>query len=131
MSTLEIILSILAPLLTAGMAILGSIITKRYSDKIGVEEAKALKDALHQSVENALKAAIARRGESGLATAASIVGTPAIFSEVIRSVHEKNPEAVDKLGVTDKIISDLMLSKVPDVLAAAPAPVIIAEAVKP
>ncbi|CCF19183.1 exported protein of unknown function [Pseudorhizobium banfieldiae] len=73
-------------------------------------EAK-LRDALHQSAANALKYALVR---AGLPAGAHVAG--AVIDEAMRYVEEKNPDALDKLGVHSEALREIIMSKVPDLL---------------
>lgn len=77
-----------------------------------------LRQALHDSAANALKFAIARSGITGSAIAsvtASAV-TSAMLRDATKYVEKKNPEALQKLGVTPDALQDIIMSKVPDLL---------------
>lgn len=72
-------------------------------------EAK-LRDALHQSASNALKYALAKTGfNAGVVTGTAI-------SAAIAYVQEKNPETLEKLGVDQSALRDIIISKVPELM---------------
>lgn len=72
-------------------------------------EAK-LRDALHQSALNAVKFAVGKAGGS------SVVATGNVITEAIGYVQEKNPEGLQKLGVSETALRDIILSKLPDLI---------------
>lgn len=72
-------------------------------------EAK-LRDALHQSASNALKYALAKTGfNAGIVTSAAL-------SAAIAYVQDKNPETLQKLGVDQSALRDIIISKVPELM---------------
>jgi len=80
-----------------------------------------LREALHQSALNALKYASAKYG-LGLAGAAieltgkSIIDSK-VMTEALKYIRNKNPDAVYAFNLDDKALSEIVLSKVPDVKA--------------
>jgi hypothetical protein len=85
--------------------------------KINDENAKKelerkIRDALHDSAANALKFALAK---SGMPLAVAPAG--AVISEAIEYVRSKNPDTAAEAGVSDNDLREIILSKVPDVLA--------------
>ncbi len=77
-----------------------------------------LRQALHDSAANALKFALARSGISGgaVASVAASAVSSAMLLEATKYVEEKNPDALQKLGVTPAALQDIIMSKVPDLL---------------
>ncbi len=81
-----------------------------------------LRQALHDSAANALKFALARAGISGgaIANVTASAVTSAMLLEATKYVEEKNPEALQKLGVTPNALHDIILSKVADLMPKQP-----------
>jgi len=77
-----------------------------------------LSQALHDSAANALKFAIARSGISSgaIASITASAVTSAMLRDATKYVEEKNPEALQKLGITPNALQDIIMSKVPDIL---------------
>lgn len=82
-----------------------------------VELEAKLRDALHQSAANALKYALAKAGLPPILTG---VVSSGVLGDAIAYVEEKNPEALTKLGVHPDALRDIILSKLPDLLARVP-----------
>lgn len=76
-------------------------------------EAK-LRDALHQSAMNAIRYAFTKAGMPHIAGHVS----ESTLNDAIVYVTEKNPEALQKLGVDRSALKDILLSKIPEVLQA-------------
>jgi hypothetical protein len=70
--------------------------------------------ALHQSAANALKFAMAKLG---VAMPTSLDIRSPIVLEAIDYVRSKNPDAVDAFGLDDGSLAEIIMSKVPDVMA--------------
>ncbi|MVA26884.1 hypothetical protein V6582_14820 [Agrobacterium vitis] len=70
-------------------------------------EAK-LRDCLHFAAENGLRFALTKAGLPAVAGPAAAVVADAMFY-----VREKNPQTLEKLGVNDKALEDIILSKWP------------------
>jgi hypothetical protein len=77
----------------------------------GVIEAQ-LREALHQSALNAMKYAFTRAGIPALGGVIS----PTLVSEAINYVTEKNPGTLQKLGVDQKALEEILLSKIPEII---------------
>ena len=111
---------IVSPLVILLVSTVGPVLVTWLSAKaIGLmnikdEEAKLkieaqLRDARHQSAANALRYAMTRIGATAV--------TDAVLETARTYVEEKNPDALDRLGVDPGNLRDILLSKVPDVLA--------------
>lgn len=81
-----------------------------------------LRQALHDSAANALKFALARSGIAGgsIASVTASAITSAMLRDATKYVEEKNPEALQKLGVTPNALRDIIMSKVADLLPKQP-----------
>ncbi|MDA5627762.1 MULTISPECIES: hypothetical protein [Agrobacterium] len=84
-------------------------------EKQRVEIEVQLRTALHQSALNALKFAAARMGVPVTLTGAS----GQLVTMAADYVREKNPEALSKLGVDQKALEEIILSKIPDLVRVA------------
>lgn len=116
--------SIVQPLVTLLVTMVGPILVgwiaaqiirllKVTDEKQQLDIEAKLRDAIHQSAANALKFALAR---GGLSTPVANGVTGAVISEAIAYVQEKNPDALEKLGVDGSSLRDIIISKVPDLL---------------
>lgn len=88
----------------------------KISDENAKKEMEAkVRDALHQAALNGLKYALTKAGlpASGLSGKPS----PAILGDALDYVLTKNPETVQQAGVATGDIRQIILSKVPDVIA--------------
>lgn len=83
-------------------------------------EAK-LRDALHKSAETALKLVLVKAGATGAITASAVTdllnASPTAMPSAVASVKTKNPDAVQFLGVSDDSIRDIIISKIPEIVA--------------
>ncbi|MVA40661.1 hypothetical protein [Agrobacterium vitis] len=77
-------------------------------------EAK-LRDGLHFAADNGLRFALTKAGLPAIAAPAAAVVADAMFY-----VREKNPQTLEKLGVNDKALEDIILSKWPTASLALP-----------
>ncbi|MDH1271642.1 hypothetical protein N5C81_29065 [Rhizobium pusense] len=88
------------------------------NEKQRVEIEAKLRDALHQSAANALRFALSRAGvPHGVIQIGGTVND-AVLREAANYVVEKNPEALQKLGVDNKALREIILSKTPEILQA-------------
>ncbi len=81
-----------------------------------------LRQALHDSAANALKFALAQSGISSgmIASVTASAVTSAMLRDATKYVEEKNPEALQKLGVTPNALQDIISSKAADLLGKQP-----------
>lgn len=89
------------------------------NEKQRVEIEAKLRDALHQSAANALRFALSKAGvPHGVIQIGGIGGAvnDAVLREAAKYVTDKNPEALQKLGVDGKGLEEIILSKLPDLL---------------
>lgn len=114
--------SIVGPVLATWISARLISLLKLADEKQQLEIQAKLRQALHDSAANALEFALARSGISGGAfanvTASAVTST--MLREATKYVEEKNPEALQKLGVTSKALQDIIISKVPDLLGKQP-----------
>jgi uncharacterized protein (DUF697 family) len=110
--------SIVGPVLVTWISARLISLLKVADDRQKLDIETKLRQALHDSAANALKFALARAGVSGGAiahvTAAAI--TSVMLHEATKYVEEKNPDALQKLGVTPDALHDIIMSKVPDLM---------------
>ena len=82
------------------------------NEKQRVEIEAKLREALHQSAANALRFALSK---AGLPNVGGVI-SDTLLAEARKYVVEKNPEALQKLGVDAKGLEEIILSKLPDLL---------------
>ncbi|MFD1330709.1 hypothetical protein ACFQ4O_01710 [Methylopila musalis] len=86
-----------------------------------LEALKTIKDrelalSLYRTIENGLKAIIARRALTGADLGPTT--TPVIVREVIDFAKDNNPAAVTKLGQSDDALHEKVLARLPEAKAA-------------
>lgn len=97
------------PLMATWLAARLIALLKITDEKQRVEIEAQLRTALHQSALNALKFAAARTGiPVALGASGQLVTMAADY------VREKNPEALQKLGVDSKALEEIIMSKLPE-----------------
>lgn len=82
------------------------------NEKQRVEIEAKLREALHQSAANAIRFALSK---AGLPNVGGVINDT-ILAEASKYVIEKNPEALQKLGVDAKGLEEIILSKLPDLI---------------
>ncbi|CDN95934.1 hypothetical protein [Agrobacterium tumefaciens] len=82
------------------------------NEKQRVEIEAKLREALHQSAANAIRFALSK---AELPNVRGVLNDT-ILAEASKYVIEKNPEALEKLGVDTKGLEEIILSKLPDLL---------------
>lgn len=82
------------------------------NEKQRVEIEAKLREALHQSAANAIRFALSK---AGLPNVGGVINDT-ILAEASKYVIEKNPEALEKLGVDTKGLEEIILSKMPDLI---------------
>jgi len=104
-----LLVSTVGPVLVAWLSarLIGLMNIKDEEAKMKIEA--QLREALHQSAANAIRYATARMGVGAAADELVKMALP--------YVQAKNPETLEKLGVDPGNLRDILLSKVPDVLA--------------
>jgi len=81
------------------------------TDKDQTEIEKLLRDAIHASAQNALTYALQKHGLKIAEVVPGNIGN--VLGTAMDYVQEKNPDALEKLGVTSKNLRDILLSKIP------------------
>ncbi|MBO0142245.1 hypothetical protein JZX87_13845 [Agrobacterium sp. Ap1] len=110
-----LLVSTVGPVLVGWISARLLAVLKVTDEKQRLEVEGKLRDAIHQAALNALKFALAR---GGVRAAAPSLVTGEIISEAIGYVRSKNPDALEKLGVDQSALRDIIISKVPDILGA-------------
>ena len=101
---------------TAGPVLVGWISARLISllkitdEKQRIDIESKLRDALHQSAANAVRFALAKAGVIHVGGQVS----EAIIADAARYVIEKNPDAIEKLGVNTKALNEIIMSKLPE-----------------
>lgn len=120
---LKAVWDIVQPLVMLFVSIVGPVLVSWLAYKIvsflnirDENEQKALelkiRDALHQSALNALKYAWAKSG----ITDPTKITSPEVIKTAVEYIKDKNPETVEKTGLSTDGLKDIVLSKVPDVI---------------
>ena len=114
--------SIVGPVLVTWISARLISLLKVADEKQQLDIQAKLRQALHDSAANALKFALARSGIAGgsIASVTASAITSAMLRDATKYVEEKNPEALQKLGVTPNALQDIIMSKVADLLPKQP-----------
>jgi hypothetical protein len=107
-----LLVSTVGPVLVTWIAARLIALLKVTDEKQRVEIETKLRDALHQSAANAIRFALSK---AGLPTVGGIINDT-ILAEASKYVIEKNPEALQKLGVDAKALHEIILSKLPELI---------------
>lgn len=107
-----LLVSTVGPVLVTWIAARLIALLKVTDEKQRVEIEAKLRDALHQSAANAIRFALAKAGVVHVGGRVS----DALISEAAKYVIEKNPEALQKLGVDAKGLDEIILSKLPELI---------------
>lgn len=110
-----LLVSTVGPVLVTWIAARLIALLKVTDEKQRVEIEAKLRDALHQSALNAMKYAFAK---AGLPAIVGVI-SPGLVAEAVTYVTEKNPDALKKLGVDNKALEEIILSKIPEVVQSA------------
>ncbi|AYM13050.1 hypothetical protein G6L58_17230 [Agrobacterium tumefaciens] len=110
-----LLVSTVGPVLVTWIAARLIALLKVTDEKQRVEIETNLRNALHQSALNAMKYAFAK---AGLPAIGGLI-SPILIAEAVTYVTEKNPDALKKLGVDNKALEEIILSKIPEVVQAA------------
>lgn len=113
-----LLVSTVGPIFVAWISARLIAVLKVTDEKKQLEIEAQLRDALHASALNALKYAVAKSGIGTALMPAAITET--MIANAANYVQDKNPDALAKLGVRTDALRDIIISKVPDVLGAAP-----------
>ncbi len=107
-----LLVSTVGPVLVTWIAARLITLLKVTDEKQRVEIETKLRDALHQSAANAIRFALSK---AGLPNVGGVINDT-ILAEASKYVIEKNPEALQKLGVDAKGLEEIILSKLPDLI---------------
>ncbi|MBA8799130.1 hypothetical protein FHW77_002849 [Agrobacterium sp. RC10-4-1] len=107
-----LLVSTVGPVLVTWIAARLIALLKVTDEKQRVEIEAKLREALHQSAANAIRFALSK---AGLPNVGGVINDT-ILTEASKYVIEKNPEALQKLGVDAKGLEEIILSKLPDLI---------------
>lgn len=107
-----LLVSTVGPVLVTWIAARLIALLKVTDEKQRVEIEAKLREALHQSAANAIRFALSK---AGLPNVGGVINDT-ILAEASKYVIEKNPEALEKLGVDTKGLEEIILSKLPDLI---------------
>jgi len=97
------LVQVFAPLLLAVASAGIGFVARKVSVFVGLKNEKMLRDALHQSAENAVLYAVNR----------NVVNSGELMRNAFDYVKTKNPETLKRLGVSDSALSDIIRTKLP------------------
>lgn len=116
---------VLSPLIQLAVMTLGPILVSYLSvrlvsvlnvkeEKDKVELEKAIRDAIHASAQNAWLFALKKAGLSFTdLKAANDIQLVEALKLAKGYVKDKNPDGLDKIGITDKQLEDILVTKLP------------------
>lgn len=107
-----LLVSTVGPVLVTWIAARLIALLKVTDEKQRVEIEAKLREALHQSAANAIRFALSK---AGLPNVGGVINDT-ILAEARKYVVEKNPEALEKLGVDGKGLEEIILSKLPELI---------------
>jgi|GEM_PF-2527296 len=107
-----LLVSTVGPVLVGWISARLIALLKVTDEKQRVEIEAKLREALHQSAANAIRFALSKAGLPNVGGALN----DTLLAEASKYVIEKNPEAMQKLGVDAKGLEEIILSKLPDLL---------------
>lgn len=111
-----LLVSTVGPVLVTWIAARLIALLKVTDEKQRVEIEAKLREALHQSAANAIRFALSKAGvPHGVIRIGGAIND-AVLAEAAKYVAEKNPEALQKLGVDAKGLEEIILSKLPDLI---------------
>ncbi|WP_425646093.1 hypothetical protein [Agrobacterium leguminum] len=105
-----LLFSTVGPVLVAWISARVISLLKITDEKQRIDIESKLRDALHQSAANAVRFALAKAGVVHVGGQVS----EAIIADAARYVIEKNPDAIEKLGVNAKALNEIIMSKLPE-----------------
>lgn len=113
-------LTVIVPAALLVIAALATWIAKKVSGFLNIKDETErqkfetnLRDTLHTAMEAGVKMMIAKKGVTLTPDAPP---PPDIISGAVEYVKEKNPETIKKIGASDKVLKDIALSKIPDII---------------
>lgn len=107
-----LLVSTVGPVLVTWISARLIALLKVTDEKQRVEIEAKLREALHQSAGNALRFALSK---AGLPSVGGVINDT-LLAEAAKYVNEKNPEAIQKLGVDAKALNEILLSKLPELI---------------
>ncbi|QXZ71852.1 hypothetical protein [Agrobacterium sp. S7/73] len=107
-----LLVSTVGPVLVAWISARLISLLKITDEKQRVDIESKLRDALHQSAANAVRFALAKAGVIHVGGRVS----DSILADAAKYVIEKNPEAIEKLGVNAKALNEIIMSKLPEMI---------------
>ncbi|MND22676.1 hypothetical protein D3C80_130590 [compost metagenome] len=111
-----LLVSTVGPVLVTWIAARLIALLKVTDEKQRVEIETKLREALHQSAANAIRFALSKAGvPHGVIRIGGAIND-AVLAEAAKYVTEKNPEALQKLGVDAKGLEEIILSKLPELI---------------
>lgn len=105
-----LLVSTVGPVLVTWISARVISLLKITNEKQRIDIESKFRDALHQSAANAVRFALAKAGVIHVGGHVS----EAIIADATRYVMEKNPDAIEKLGVNAKALNEIILSKLPE-----------------
>ncbi|MEJ8308622.1 hypothetical protein [Agrobacterium larrymoorei] len=107
-----LLVSTVGPVLVGWISARLIALLKVSDEKQRVEIEAKMREALHQSALNAIRFAFTKEGMPSVAGRM----TDTVLNEAVAYVTDKNPEALAKLGVDQKALKEILLSKIPEVM---------------
>ena len=111
---LQLLVLTVGPILVTWVSVRLTAVLNVKEEKDKAELEKAIRDALHASSQNAWMFALKKLGLSF--TDIKSIGDQQLLQTLAAAreyVKDKNPEGLAKLGVTDKQLEDILISKLP------------------
>lgn len=105
-----LLVSTVGPVFVAWISARVISLLKITDEKQRIDIESKLRDALHQSAANAVRFALAKAGVIHIGGHVS----EAIIADAAKYVIEKNPDAIEKLGVNAKALNEIIMSKLPE-----------------
>ncbi len=102
-----LVVSTVGPVLAAWISARLIALLKVKDDAAKLEIEQKLREALHQSAENAVAYAKAR-----LSKGATSFAREAVINTALDYVKEKNPDALEKLKVSEPALADIIIAKI-------------------
>lgn len=107
-----LLVSIVGPVLVTWIAVRLTSLLNIQDESKRKEVEKQVRDALHNSALNGLQYAMTRAG-----LPAGVLPNAGIIQDAIDYIRTKSPDTAEQAGVDDDDLTQIILSKVPDVFA--------------
>lgn len=107
----EVFKPIVGIIVTSAIAVYVPVIAHRINTALGLKNEEAIRDALHKAAENGVAYAQTKLATAG-AGPVTVGDTTKIIGEAVDYVKSKNPDAIKKLGVGDKALTDIVMAKI-------------------